>query len=161
MIGACDVPLEIERKFLVVDNSWQSASQQAIEIRQGYLNLEQRCSIRVRVDGRHGWLNIKGATVGAERPEYEYEIPLTDAEQLLQSFAVGPVIEKTRHLVPFDGHLWEVDVFRGENRGLVVAEIELNDPAQSFEKPPWVGREVTDDIRYYNTSLCRRPYLSW
>ncbi len=155
------MPLEIERKFLVMDDSWKSASQEAIDLRQGYLNLEQRCSIRVRTDGRRGWLNIKGATVGAERPEYEYEIPLSDAEQLLRSFAVGPVIAKTRHLVPFAGHLWEVDVFHGENRGLVVAEIELDDPQQTFEKPPWLGQEVTDDVRYYNTALCRRPFQNW
>lgn len=153
--------LEIERKFLVADDSWRSASESATELCQGYLNLEKRCSIRVRTDGRRGWLNIKGATIGAERPEFEYEIPLDDARRLLEQFAVGPLIEKTRHLVPFRGHIWEVDVFSGENSGLVVAEIELDDALQNFEKPAWLGPEVTDDIRYYNTSLCRRPFLSW
>lgn len=153
--------IEIERKFLVLDESWKQASTSASDLRQGYLNMEQRCSVRVRTDGGRGWLNIKGATVGAQRPEYEYEIPLDQAEQLLDHFAVGPLIEKTRYLVPCGEHVWEVDEFRGANRGLVVAEIELDDPAQAFERPAWLGQEVTDDIRYYNTSLSRHPYSSW
>ncbi len=153
--------IEIERKFLVVDDAWKASSVEAVSLCQGYLNLEQRCSIRVRTDGCRGWLNIKGATVGAQRPEYEYEIPLQDAEQLLRDFAAGPLIEKIRHHVPFGGNVWEVDVFGGANQGLVVAEIELDDPRQEFEKPAWLGSEVTDDLRYYNTSLSRHPYSSW
>lgn len=153
--------LEIERKFLVADDSWKASGEPGVELRQGYLNLEQRCSIRVRTDGQHGWLNIKGATIGAQRQEFEYEIPLDDAEQLLKQFAIGPLIEKTRHRVPYGVHVWEVDVFGGANGGLVVAEIELDDPQQEFERPSWLGPEVTDDIRYYNTSLTRNPYANW
>lgn len=153
--------MEIERKFLVIDNSWKADVSSSSHLCQGYLNLEQRCSVRVRTDGQRGWLNIKGATIGARRQEFEYPIPLNEAEQLLKSFAVGPLIDKTRYLVPFGTHIWEIDVFAGENEGLVVAEIELDDPEQPFERPTWLGREVTDDIRYYNTSLSRHPYLGW
>jgi adenylate cyclase len=155
------MPIEIERKFLVRGDAWRRASTSSADLRQGYLNLEQRCSIRVRTDGERGWLNIKGATVGVQRPEYEFEIPLQQAEELLASFAVAPLIEKTRFLVPFGLQTWEVDEFRGANRGLVVAEIELDDADQAVEVPDWVGQEVTDDVRYYNTFLARHPYSEW
>jgi adenylate cyclase len=153
--------LEIERKFLLRNDDWRSEVKQSFFLRQGYLNAEQRCSVRVRTSGLHAWLNIKGATVGAERLEFEYEIPLADANILLDQLSHGPVIEKTRHLVEVGGHLWEIDVFAGDNAGLVVAEIELEHADEPFEKPSWAGEEVTHDIRYYNTMLARNPFRSW
>jgi adenylate cyclase len=155
------MPIEIERKFLVRNDTWRDASASSSELRQGYLNLEQRCSIRVRTDGGRGWLNIKGATVGVQRLEYEFEIPVHEAEELLNNFAVAPLIEKTRHLVPHDGQLWEVDEFYGDNSGLVIAEIELDEVDQAVNLPEWVGQEVTHDVRYYNTSLTRHPFSRW
>lgn len=155
------MPIEIERKFLVRADAWRDASTSSSELRQGYLNLERRCSIRVRTDGGRGWLNIKGATVGVQRPEYEFEIPVSEAEELLSNFAVAPPIEKIRHLVPHGKHVWEIDEFRGANSGLVVAEIELGDANEYVELPDWVGQEVTDDVRYYNTSLTRHPFSKW
>lgn len=153
--------LEIERKFLVQGEAWKAEAESAMHLRQGYLNREQRCSVRVRTDGERGWLNIKGATIGAQRLEYEYEIPLAEAEELLENFNTGPLVEKWRHLVRVGRHLWEIDVFEGDNAGLIVAEIELDDPDENFERPDWLGMEVTHDVRYYNTQLARKPYRSW
>lgn len=153
--------LEIERKFLLRDAAWREAVQESFFLRQGYLNAEQRCSVRVRACGERAWLNIKSATIGAQRLEFEYEIPLADANILLDQLSLGLVIEKTRHLVDVGGHIWEIDVFEGENAGLVVAEIELEHPDEAFEKPAWLGEEVTHDIRYYNTSLARNPFKFW
>ena len=153
--------LEIERKFLLANDGWRENVKDSFFLRQGYLNAEQRCSVRVRTSGPRAWLNIKGATVGAERLEFEYEIPLADANVLLDQLSLGPVIEKTRHLVEVGAHTWEIDVFEGENAGLVVAEIELEHADEPFEKPPWAGEEVTHDIRYYNTMLSRNPFRYW
>ncbi|BCX89392.1 adenylate cyclase [Methylomarinovum tepidoasis] len=153
--------LEIERKFLVRDDRWRALASRRSRIRQGYLNRAEDCSVRVRsADGR-GWLNIKSVTIGARRHEYEYEIPWQDAEEMLDTLCRRPLIEKTRYFVEHQGHLWEIDVFEGDNAGLVVAEIELNDPHESFVKPPWIGREVTEDPRYYNTCLAQNPYRNW
>lgn len=153
--------LEIERKFLLVSDEWHANVKESFFLRQGYLNTEQHCSVRVRTSGTRAWLNIKGATVGAERLEFEYEIPLADANVLLDQLSLGPVIEKTRHLVDVGAHTWEIDVFEGENTGLMVAEIELEHADEPFEKPSWVGEEVTHDIRYYNTMLSRSPFKYW
>lgn len=153
--------VEIERKFLVADESWRSAVQESFVIVQGYLNMEQRCSIRVRTSGARAWLNIKGATVGHSRLEFEYPIPAEDAQTLLRNLCCGPLVEKTRHLVPMGPHVWEIDVFSGENTGLVVAEIELSSADEPFTRPIWLGEEVTFDARYYNTLLSRHPYRSW
>lgn len=153
--------LEIERKFLLLNNNWRTGVKESFFLRQGYLNTEQRCSVRVRTSGEHAWLNIKSATVGAQRLEFEYEIPLVDANILLDQLSRGPLIEKTRHLVEVGRHLWEIDVFEGDNAGLVVAEIELEQADEAFEKPSWAGEEVTHDIRYYNTSLARNPFKLW
>jgi len=155
------MPLEIERKFLVFGDAWKEQSEDAVYLRQGYLNIEKQCSVRVRTDGHSGWLNIKGVTIGAQRREFEYEIPVKEAEELLQYFSTGPLIEKRRYFVRSGRHIWEIDVFEGENKGLVVAEIELEDPDEDFERPNWLGAEVTHDARYYNTHLARKPYLSW
>lgn len=153
--------LEIERKFLLNSDAWRSQVQQSQLLRQGYLNREARCSVRVRSDGERGWLNIKSVTIGAQRSEFEYEIPLADADQLLDELCHKPLIEKSRHFIQQGAHLWEIDEFAGDNAGLIVAEIELDHPEESFEKPTWLGEEVTHDVRYYNTSLSRSPYKDW
>ncbi len=153
--------LEIERKFLVADDRWREAVQRCIHIRQGYLNQARGCSVRVRTVEDRGWLNIKSVTIGARRHEYEYEIPVADAREMLATLCQGPLIEKRRHFVPYRGHTWEIDVFEGDNAGLIVAEIELRRPDEPFAVPPWLGREVTEDARYYNTNLAQRPYKTW
>jgi adenylate cyclase len=153
--------LEIERKFLVVDDSWRDLARESAYFRQGYLNNEIHCSIRVRICGDCAWLNIKSVTIGAERQEFEYEIPVNDAHTMLSTLSRKPLIEKTRYFVDVGPHTWEIDVFEGDNAGLVVAEIELEHPDEMFEKPGWVGEEVTYDPRYYNTSLSTTPYKSW
>jgi adenylate cyclase len=152
---------EIERKFLVRNQDWQTRVTASIPMRQGYLNLEKSCSVRVRISGDEATLSLKGATLGAKRLEFEYPIPLTEAHVMLNEMRLGPQIEKVRHLVP-QGHLtWEIDVFSGENEGLVVAEIELSDPDEAFDLPDWIGQEVTEDVRYFNTCLSRNPYSNW
>jgi adenylate cyclase len=153
--------LEIERKFLLKHDGWRTLAHDAQRLRQGYLNNEQRCSVRVRTSADHAWLNIKSATLGAQRQEFEYEIPLADADELLDSLCLKPLIEKTRYLVSIGEHIWEIDEFDGDNAGLIVAEIELDDPDEVFAKPDWLGEEVTHDVRYYNTSLSRHPFNAW
>jgi adenylate cyclase len=153
--------VEIERKFLLRNNAWRPLAHAALHLRQGYLNNESRCSVRIRTSANQAWLNIKSATLGAQRQEFEYEIPLADADQMLDTLSIKPLIEKVRHLVNIGEHVWEIDEFEGDNAGLIVAEIELDDPDEPFEKPDWVGEEVTHDVRYYNTSLSRHPYKDW
>jgi adenylate cyclase len=153
--------LEIERKFLVLDDRWRASVKESARYRQGYLNNERQCSVRVRTSGDRAWLNIKSVTLGAERREFEYEIPVADAHEMLDTLSRRPLIEKTRHFVDVGSHTWEIDVFEGENAGLIVAEIELDDPGEIFEKPDWAGEEVTYDPRYYNTSLSTNPYKNW
>ena len=152
---------EIERKFLVKDEGWREAVRRHVHFRQGYLSSDPQCSVRVRVSDRRAHLNIKSATLGVERLEYEYEIPLDDAHEMLDRLAQGPLIEKTRYYADVGDHTWEVDVFEGDNAGLVVAEIELGDPEEPFERPAWVGEEVSHDSRYYNVCLVRHPYKNW
>lgn len=152
---------EIERKFLVTSDAWRAQAQDALRMRQGYLPGMETASVRVRVAGERAWLNIKGATLVVSRREYEYPIPLADAEEMLDALCARPLIEKTRHHVRLGPHLWEVDVFEGDNAGLVVAEVELSFPDEPFERPPWLGREVSGEARYYNVSLVRHPYRSW
>lgn len=152
---------EIERKFLVVDEQWRGAADAGLYMSQGYLQSGAQSSIRVRIAGDKAWLNIKSATLDIARQEYEYEIPCTDAREILATLCQGLVVEKTRYHVPFGGHLWEVDVFAGDNTGLVVAEIELKDENESFELPPWAGEEVSHHARYYNVCLAKQPYKNW
>lgn len=152
---------EIERKFLVLDERWRRQAAGGIFMRQGYLSGGQQSSIRVRLQGEQAFLNIKSATLGVSRREYEYAIPIKDADELLDHFCDGPLIEKTRYEVEYAGHVWEVDVFAGDNAGLVVAEIELGSEDEAFEKPPWVGAEVSYDPRYYNVCLVKHPYKDW
>lgn len=151
--------IEIERKFLVASDDWQPANRK-MTIRQAYLAIGETSTIRVRLSDEAAWLTIKGKTVGIVRPEFEYELPLTEAEEIAQ-LSPYPVIEKTRYFVDHDGLTWEIDVFAGANEGLIVAEVELERADQSVEIPDWVGPEVTGDYRYHNAYMCRHPYNTW
>ena len=155
------MPQEIERKFLVRDDSWRAAADAGTRYRQGYLSTEPRRVVRVRLGGDRAFVTIKGITRGIARDEYEYPIPVADAETILDALAIRPLIEKTRHHVHHAGHLWEVDVFAGENAGLVVAEVELPSEDTPVDLPPWVGAEVSHDPRYSNAALVEKPYSSW
>lgn len=150
--------IEIERKFLVQGDSWRSA--EAVYYCQGYLNSSKERTVRVRAAGESGYITIKGATQGATRVEFEYEVPLADAKELL-ALCDGPLIEKYRRKISYENFTWEVDEFLGDNLGLVVAEIELESEQQLFAKPDWVAQEVTLDARYYNSNLVKNPYLKW
>lgn len=152
---------EIERKFLVVNDDWRRRVSSTADYRQGYLSNNDKCSIRVRVDGNHGFLNLKSASLDIVRTEYEYQIPLADAREMLTDLCSDQPVEKRRHFVEHEGHTWEIDVFEGENRGLVIAEIELDEVDSKFSLPSWVGAEVSDDPRYYNVYLARHPYSRW
>ena len=159
--------LELERKFLVVDDAWRTQAKQVIPMAQGYLNDQasmdagaQRVSVRVRLEGDEARLNMKSRELGHTRQEFDYLIPVADARALL-ALAVGGLIDKRRHLVEHRGHLWEVDEFLGDNAGLVVAEIELDAGDEWFERPSWLGMEVTEASRYYNLALASRPYSQW
>jgi adenylate cyclase len=149
---------EIERKFLVNGAPWRNDP--GVRLTQGYLSRDKERTVRVRIAGDKAFLTIKGVPRGATRAEFEYAIPVSDAEQLLK-LSDGPIIEKNRHLLVHDGSTWEVDEFLGDNAGLVLAEIELTSEDQSFSRPPWLGTEVTHDLRYYNSSLAAHPYLEW
>ncbi len=149
---------EIERKFLVTGDDWRQAPADAYA--QGYLNRDQQRTVRVRVARGAAWLTVKGANRGATRAEFEYEIPVADAEQLL-ALCDGPIVRKWRRVVVHEGATWEVDEFLGDNAGLVVAEIELAHEDQPFARPPWLGKEVTHDARYFNSNLAAAPYSSW
>jgi adenylate cyclase len=151
---------EIERKFLVRDTSWKEGAK-GVPYRQGYLAVGPPVAVRVRIAGGKALLNVKRATLDISRDEFEYQIPLEDAEAMLDGLCEGLLIEKMRYKVIYAGVLWEIDVFEGANEGLVVAEIELSDPEQHFEHPPWLGEEVSGDPRYLNTSLSRFPYSQW
>lgn len=149
---------EIERKFLVKEG-WRPQAN-GVRIAQGYLSTVPERTVRVRIKGEKGYLTVKGRNAGIRRAEYEYEIPLADAEAML-ALCEQPLIEKRRYLVPYEGYTWEVDVFAGANEGLVVAEIELPAEDAAFAKPDWAGAEVSGDARYYNSSLIRHPYREW
>jgi CYTH domain-containing protein len=150
---------EIERKFLVTGQDWRSGN--ATRYRQGYLSLDKARSVRVRVAEDAAQLTVKGVTEGATRREFEYEIPLDDAREMLATLCLQPLIEKRRYRVRHGGLVWEVDEFCGDNAGLVVAEVELEHEDQHFDRPAWLGREVTDDPRYYNVNLVQHPYSTW
>jgi len=150
--------IEIERKFLVTGTKWREAP--GTRYSQGYLNRDKERIVRVRLAGEKAFITIKGTSVGATRAEFEYEIPVTDAEQLLK-LCDGPTIEKIRRVIIHAGDKWEVDEFLGENLGLVVAEIELKSEDQAFARPEWLGDEVTHDSRYYNSSLASLPFGKW
>ncbi len=153
--------IEIEHKFLLANETWREQISHSVIYKQGYLTSQATSSIRVRISDKQAWLNIKSATIGTQRSEYEYEIPLSDAHEILDSLCSKPVIEKTRHLVTHENHQWEIDEFTGENAGLIVAEIELKMADETFAKPDWLGEEVTQDVRYYNNNLAQIPYSQW
>ena len=152
--------VEIERKFLLTGTAWKELAP-GISYRQGYLNSAKERTVRVRTIDDKGFLTIKGISVGATRVEYEYEIPVADARNLLDELCEKPIIEKTRYKISHGGFVWEVDEFFGENAGLVVAEIELESEDQAFAIPEWVGEEVTGDPRYFNSSLIKHPFRQW
>lgn len=154
------MPVEIERKFLVEGDEWRSLGSGEL-YRQGYLVTEPDRTVRVRVVGDRAYLTIKGISTGVSRLEYEYEIPLADAETLLDTLCMRPLIEKTRYRIPIGDLVWEVDEFAGENVGLVLAEVELTDEAQTVTLPDWIGLEVSDDPRYFNSYLSQTPYSTW
>ena len=151
---------EIERKFLVMGDAWQETAE-SMRYRQGFLSTVPERTVRVRVAGLRGTITVKGKNLGARRAEFEYEIPVADAEQMLDTLCERPLIEKVRHTLTAGPHTWEVDVFEGDNAGLVVAEIELGSEDEAFEKPEWVGDEVTSDPRYFNSNLVANPYRTW
>jgi len=153
--------IEIERKFLVTNDSWREAAGPGMPIKQGYLVGGKDASVRVRLQGETANLNIKSATLGVRRQEFEYAIPVADAEVLLRTLCHRPIIEKMRYLVPYANKQWEVDVFEGDNAGLIVAELELKDETERYEPPPWLGEEVSHDPRYYNTCLSQHPFKDW
>jgi adenylate cyclase len=155
------MPKEIERKFLLASGAWRSLVARRRLMSQGYIANTGRVSVRVRVSDGEAWLNIKHGGLEPVRDEYEYPIPLDHARALLESVAEQPIVEKTRHWVPYAGVEWEIDEFHGQNEGLIVAEIELTHEQQRFARPPWLGKEVTRQSRYYNVSLVRHPYARW
>ena len=152
--------IEIERKFLI-DTGKLPPLTHGYTIKQGYIPTADHTTVRIRVHDQDAFLTIKGKSVGASRLEFEYSIPLQDANDMLEALCQSAVVEKTRYLVEHEGHTWEVDVFEGSNKGLVVAEVELDSEEEAFALPSWVTKEVTDDIRYFNSNLIDNPYSKW
>lgn len=151
---------EIERKFLVRNNAWKEFAQ-GISCRQGYLAADKERTVRVRVAGSKGFLTIKGLTSGTARAEFEYEIPVGEAEIILSTLCRKPLIEKIRYCVEYAGLVWEIDEFIGENAGLIIAEVELESEDQKVDLPDWAGAEVSDDPRYFNANLIDNPFKNW
>lgn len=155
------VASEIERKFRVTSNDWRAAVAATRRLQQAYLSSDGLCSLRVRISNEDAaTLTIKTSKAGIERDEFEYPIPVSHARELIE-LRVGAVISKTRHIVPTGDHVWEIDVFDGENAGLVIAEIELTDRDEAVARPDWLGEEITEDRRYYNSDLSRHPFSRW
>ena len=152
--------VEIERKFLLASDAWRALGEPGL-VRQGYLTADPVRTVRARIYGDQAFLTIKSKSEGASRGEWEYPIPLADAAELLDRLCDRPLVEKYRRRIEHGGFTWEVDEFLGENAGLVVAEIELPSEDAAFDKPGWIGQEVTDDKRYYNSNLIRSPYSTW
>ena len=153
------MPLEIERKFLLVSDDYK-LNAKAVDIKQAYLSADENMAVRVRVEGIQASINIKSKKSERVNHEFEYVIPLDEAQFLIR-MSPYPIIEKTRHMVEYEGKTWEVDEFHGDNAELTVAEIELDDENEAFEKPPWLGEEVTADYRYLNSNLAKKPFNSW
>jgi len=154
---------EIERKFLVVSNTWRDAVTKSTRIEQGYLSADRERAVRVRVKGERAFLTIKGGAKagGIERLEFEYEVPVEDAATMIAELCLPGTIKKVRHLVEVEGHTFEVDVFEGDNAGLIIAELELTSVDQPFPRPGWLGEEVSHDARYLNARLAKQPYNTW
>jgi len=153
--------VEIERKYTLKNDNWRNNVSYNERMVQGYLAGNDRASVRIRIIGDKANLNIKSATLGIYRQEYEYELPLADAEKMLNDLCEKPVIDKVRHYVMFDNKKWEIDEFSGENQGLIVAEIELESEEEKITLPDWADKEVSGDPRYYNVSLVKHPYKDW
>lgn len=151
---------EIERKFLVVGDGWRHAAQGEVMC-QGYIPTQDARTVRVRRVGDRAYLTLKGPAVGLVRPEFEYPIPVADAQAMLATLCQPPLIEKTRYRLPLGNVVWEIDEFSGDNQGLIVAEVELTSPDQVVDLPAWIGAEVSYDSRYYNSNLARHPFKSW
>lgn len=151
---------EIEKKFLIVNDDWRKLAE-GKSYCQGYLNSEKGRTVRIRTIEKSGILTIKGPNVDGVRLEYEYDIPFADAKEMLEKLCHKPLIEKTRYKIDYEGFTWEVDEFKGENEGLLFAEIEFETYGQEFTIPSWIGKEVTDDARYYNANLVTNPYANW
>lgn len=158
--GTMDMNLEIERKFLVKNDGWRSGAAGA-HIRQGYLFASDDLAVRIRQKNGTCYLTIKADQESLTRAEFEYEIPAEDANEMLARLCATDPIEKTRYLIEHEGQIWEVDEFHGSNEGLILAEIELETPGQSFALPGWIGPEVTEDARFYNANLYEEPFQSW
>lgn len=152
---------EIERKFTLKNELWRQNVTKSQRYVQGYLAGNERTSVRIRIAGKNANINIKSATLGIFRQEYEYDIPLDDAEKMLNDLCEKPLIDKVRHIVEFAGKIWEIDEFSGDNDGLIVAEIELLSEDEIFDLPPWADNEVSHDKRYYNVCLVKHPYKDW
>ncbi len=155
------MPQEIERKYLLSSNAWKALSHQSIRMHQGYLCNNSQSSVRIRIENQAANINIKSMTVGISRAEYEYSIPVEEAKELLDTLCKKPQVQKTRYLVSHSGKLWEIDEFKGDNKGLIVAEIELESEDEVIELPEWVGKEVSHHERYYNMRLAEYPYSQW
>ena len=151
---------EIERKFLIDISSVESIGSGS-RIKQGYISTTDNTAVRIRVSGAVAYLTLKGENQGATRPEFEYEIPIEDANEIIKELCSGPVIDKTRYLVEYGSHTWEIDVFHGDNDGLIVAEVELESETEEVDLPKWVINEVTGEVKYYNTSLLDNPFNKW
>lgn len=152
--------IEIERKFLITGNDWKQGAQFS-QYRQGYIFAGKNGIVRVRTIDQKGYLTIKSAPVGLKRQEYEYEIPFSDANAMLDHMCKNYIVEKMRYKLKYADHTWEIDIFAGYNEGLTLAEIELSYENEPFERPPWIGKEVTQDPKYYNSNLSKKPYCQW
>ena len=151
--------IEIERKYLVKGNQWKSLAE-GIVYKQGYIVTVGKQTVRVRIVGDRGYLTIKGANVGTVRSEFEYAIPLQDAEEMLNTLCDRPLIEKIRYKIPYGDLVWEVDEFLGDNAGLIIAEVELTSADQKVDLPEWIDKQVTD-AKYFNSNLAKYPYSKW
>ena len=153
--------IEIERKFLINPKEWEKVDKpEGLRCRQFYLHNEVEKVVRVRVIGKKAFITIKGKGNGISKPEYEYEIPVTDAEEMIKLFSEN-LIDKTRYLIPTGNHTWEIDVFHGVNKGLIIAEIELSSEDENFENPSWIVKEVTGNKKYYNAYIEKHPFSKW
>ncbi|MCK5726787.1 MAG: CYTH domain-containing protein [Thiotrichaceae bacterium] len=153
--------IEIERKYLLSNNEWRKQVRKQVLFQQGYLANNEKSSVRIRIEGDVANINIKSMTLGRSRSEFEYVIPLSDAEELMNTLCFKPIVKKTRYWVDFAGKCWEIDAFNEENQGLIVAEIELDAEDEVFEVPSWIGKEVTHLERYYNMCLREYPFSQW
>jgi adenylate cyclase len=151
---------EIERKFLLINEQWRDEVEDSFTLRQGYLSTNPDATVRIRIKNEQATLTIKSKNIGIRRNEFEYQIPTEEAQQLL-ALCEGPLIQKIRYTIYSGRHTWEIDEFSGDNTGLILAEIELTHEDDAFEKPTWVGDEVSGDVRYYNSNLVAHPFINW